>query len=67
MLRIQDIPIILKEIPKMNEEIDKFKLDNLDLKLIDYKKIIKLIKEFIQIKKRIMYGGQAQNLLIKKI
>ena len=65
MFRIQDITKILNEIPNLDEKVDKFKLDNLDLKLKDYKKIILLIKEFISKKRRIIYGGQAQNMLIE--
>jgi hypothetical protein len=61
----KDIEHIKEEMPIVKDEIQKIKLDTYDPTLKEINHVNLLIHEFIKKKKRIVYGGYAQNLLIK--
>ena len=61
----KDIDAIKEEMPKIKDEIQKIKLNKFDPTLKEINYVNSLVHEFIRNKKRIVYGGFAQNLLIK--
>jgi hypothetical protein len=66
MYRIEDIDEINKNINKIQDAAILEYKTNYEPTLAEYKIVNSLILDFIKKKKRIIYGGYAQNLLIKK-
>jgi hypothetical protein len=66
MYREEDLKAILDNIDKITDKAKDKKLETLDPKRKEIHEIYKIIKEFIKKKNRIIYGGYAQNALIKK-
>lgn len=65
LYRAKDIDAIRDTIPKIKDEIQQIKLEKFDPTLKEINYVNKLVHQFIKNKKRIVYGGFAQNLLIK--
>ena len=64
MHRQLDEEIILKNLDRLEEEATLIKLTNYEPKLDEINKVRDDILAFVQEKKRIIYGGYAQNSLI---
>ncbi len=61
----KNIDIITKNLSKIRTEARKYALENkIKPSLKDYKKIIKIISNYIEKNKRVVYGGYAYNELI---
>ena len=65
MYRQDDIDIIKKNMDIIKDDAMKKKLDILEPTLNEFKEVLSVILDFIKRKKRIIYGGYAQNNLIK--
>lgn len=65
MYRIEDINIIKKNIGEIQNNADYVYKTTYEPTMTEYNNVIKHILEFIKLKKRIIYGGYAQNQLIK--
>ena len=65
LYRAKDIDAIRDAIPKIKDEIQKIKLEKFEPTLKEINHVNNLVHKFIKNKKRIVYGGFAQNLLIK--
>ena len=65
LYRAKDIDAIKDAIPKIKDEIQKIKLEKFEPTLKEINKVNSLVHKFIKNKNRIVYGGFAQNLLIK--
>jgi hypothetical protein len=65
MYRPQDEEIILKNLDRLEEEANQIKLATFEPTIVEIKNVFNIIKDFIRERKRIIYGGYAQNSLIK--
>ncbi len=65
MYRIEDIDNIKKNISNIQDEAHYIFKTTYEPTIGEYKQVMDCILEFIKIKKRIIYGGYAQNQLIK--
>ena len=65
MYRQQDIDIIKQNIDIIEDDAMKRKLEILEPTMVEFKEVLCIIIDFIKKKKRIIYGGYAQNNLIK--
>lgn len=65
LYRTKDIDAIRDAIPKIKDEIQKIKLEKFEPTLKEINNVNNLVHKFIKNKNRIVYGGFAQNLLIK--
>jgi hypothetical protein len=65
MYRIEDIDNIKKNISNIQDQAHYVFKTNYEPTLSEYKEVMDCILEFIKNKKRIIYGGYAQNQLIK--
>lgn len=65
MYNQNDINLIKKNIDIIKEDATKKKLEILEPTLIEFKEVYSVILDFIKSKERIIYGGYAQNHLIK--
>ena len=65
MYRIEDIDNIKKNIGQIQDDAMLTYKTNYEPTLVESKSVYKYILEFIKLKKRIIYGGWAQNELIK--
>lgn len=61
----KDIDAIKDKLPIIKDEIQKIKLNTFDPTMKEINMVNELVYKFIKNKKRIVYGGFAQNLLIK--
>ena len=67
MYRQEDIYKIEKNLSRLENEAEKIYKDTYyEPTIEEQKKVYEIIKEFIKEKKRIIYGGYAQNSLIEK-
>jgi hypothetical protein len=66
MFREKDIEDINLHIDKIKNDSAMLKLKNYEPKLDEISKVYKVIQNYIKKNKRIIYGGFAQHLLIKK-
>ena len=68
MIRENDILLIQEKLPQIADDAHELYVDKyMEPKVDEMEKVYKIIKEFIKKKKRIVYGGYAQNALIKKV
>jgi hypothetical protein len=65
MYRLEDIDIIKKNISDIQSKANYVFKTTYEPTLIEYKDVLNCILQFIKEKKRIIYGGYAQNHLIK--
>jgi len=65
MYNQDDIDLIRKNIDIIKDDAMKNKLEIMEPTMTEFKEVYKVILEFIKKKKRIIYGGYAQNHLIK--
>ena len=65
MYNQDDIELIKKNIDIIKEDALKLKLNIMEPTLKEFKEVYNVILEYIKSKKRIIYGGYAQNHLIK--
>jgi len=65
MYRLEDIEKVKRNISKIQEESQIAFKTNYEPTITEYKEVVKYILEFIKEKKRIIYGGYAQNKLIQ--
>lgn len=66
MYRQDDINVIEKNIDTIKNEARRKTLELMEPTLKEFTEVFAVILDFIKRKKRIIYGGYAQNLLIKK-
>ena len=67
MYKQSDIDLIKKNIDIIKDDATKKKLEIMEPTLKEFKEVYSVILDYIKIKKRIIYGGYAQNHLIKII
>jgi hypothetical protein len=65
MYRSEDYELIKSKIDELSENATKIYLNTYEPTLDEFKSVYEIIKNFIREKKRIVYGGYAQDLLIK--
>jgi hypothetical protein len=65
MYKQDDVDLIRKNIDMIKDDAMKKKLEIMEPTIIEFKEVYKVILEFIKKKKKIIYGGYAQNHLIK--
>jgi len=65
MYRDIDKDIINKNLGKLEDKAAEIVLNNYEPKLSELKEVYKIIKDYIKEKDFIIYGGYAQNALIK--
>ena len=64
MYRTKDVEAIKNAMPELKDLIQKNKLEKIEPTLNEIKSVNEIIYKFIRDKKRIVYGGYAQNKLI---
>jgi len=67
MYNQNDIDLIKKNIDIIKDDATKKKLEIMEPTLKEFKEVYSVILDYIKSKKRIIYGGYAQNYLIKII
>ena len=66
MFRDKDIDSINQHIDKIKNDASMLKLEHYEPNLDEISKVYKVIQNYIKKHKRIIYGGSAQHILIKK-